>query len=255
MGDEETQVRTVARAVDLLLALQHGPTSLAKLSDHTGLTKPTAHRLLATLAHGQLVIQDPVSSDYMLGPGCFGIADAVLRGLGGLGILARPTLARLSADTQESVALHVSAGMQRICVEQVPSPQPVRYIARVGAANPLHTGSMGKVLLAFADPAELSALLAKLPLTPVTEATITDRAVLEAELALIRRKGYATSRGEQAAGVAAMSVPIFAPNGRIIAALSVLGPMERLPDEIMRRFRPMLIDAGREISDNLAAIA
>jgi DNA-binding IclR family transcriptional regulator len=242
------------RAIDILLALQHGSTSLARLCERTGLTKPTAHRLLATLAHGQLVIQDPITSEYMLGPGCLGIADAVLRGLGGFGMLARATLERLSADTRESVALHVPAGLQRICIEQVPSPQPVRYTARVGAANPLHTGSMGKVLLAYTDQAELGALLARLPLTAVTEATVTNRVDLEKELARIRRKGYATSRGEQAVGVAAMSAPIFAAEGRIMATLSVLGPTERITDEMMRKFRPMLVGAAHEISESLAAI-
>lgn len=252
MIDDEAQVRSVARAIDILLSLESGPLSLAKLADRSGLTKPTVHRLLATLRRGHLVIQDPASSDYMLGPGCLGIADAVLHGLVGLGTLARATLEELSITSQETVALHVPAGTQRICVAQVPSPQPVRYTSAVGAANPLHTGAMGKLLLAFSDEAERKELLARMPMSQVTDNTITDRAELERRLSRIRADGYAVSRAEQAVGVAAISAPVFAANGRIVTALSVLGPSDRLPDPVMAALCPVVIHAAREVTGSLA---
>jgi DNA-binding IclR family transcriptional regulator len=253
--EDQVLVRSVARAIDILLALQHGTVSLGRIAQRTGLSKPTAHRLLASLAYGQLVIQDPVTSEYMLGPGCLGIADAVMSGLGGLGPLASPTLRRLSVDSGESAALHVRAGLQRICVEQVPSPQPVRYTARVGASNPLHTGSMGKILLAFSDPGDLIDMLDRMTLSASTENTITDRATLETELNKIRMQGYAMSRGEQAAGVAAMSAPILRPDGLILAALSVLGPTDRLTDAKMQELLPLLQAGATEITDRVASSA
>jgi len=246
--EEQVLVRSVARAIDILLALQHGTMSLGRIAQRTGLSKPTAHRLLASLSYGQLVIQDPVTSEYMLGPGCLGIADAVMRGLGGLGPIALPTLQQLAEESGESAALHVRAGIQRICVEQVPSPQPVRYTARVGASNPIHTGSMGKLLLAYSDPSDLVDLLDKIPLTASTDATITDRSALEAELNHIREVGYATSRGEQAVGVAAMSAAVLRPDGVILAALSVLGPTDRLTDDVMAQLLPMVQRAADEIA-------
>jgi DNA-binding IclR family transcriptional regulator len=252
-SEDQLLVRSVVRAIDILLALQHGNVSLGRIAQRTGLSKPTAHRLLASLSHGQLVIQDPVTSEYMLGPGCLGIADAVMSGLGGLGPIARPTLEALSIDSGESSALHVRAGLQRICVEQFPSPQPVRYTARVGGSNPLHTGSMGKLLLAFSDPDDLSGILDRLPLSASTENTITDRRVLEAELNRIREVGYAVSRGEQAVGVAAMSAPVLRPDGVILAAMSILGPNNRLTDATLEKLRPLLIDAAREITERVSA--
>jgi DNA-binding IclR family transcriptional regulator len=250
--ENQVLVRSVTRAIDILLVLQHGTVSLGRIAELSGLSKPTAHRLLATLSHSQLVIQDPVTSEYMLGPGCLGIADALMRGLGGLGPIASPTLQKLSVDSDESSALHVRAGMQRICVEQAPSPQPVRYTARVGASNPLHTGSMGKVLLAFSDPADLTHLLDRMTLSAVTEATITERGVFEAELQEIRAEGYAVSRGEQAVGVAAMSAPILRTDGAVMAAVSILGPSDRLTDLAFERLRPMLLAAADEITDAIS---
>lgn len=251
MTDDNSPVRSVSRAIELLLSLEDGPQSLARIAEATRLTKPTAHRLLATLARTQMVIQNPATSEYMLGPGCLGIADAVLRGLGGLGLLAQANLEALSKRSQETVALHVPAGTQRVCVAQLPSPQPVRYTSAVGVAKPLYTGAMGKVLLAFAEEGDRRELFRRLTLTRVTAATVTNRNELERQIAEARRVGYAISRGEQADGVASISAPVFAANGHILAALSILGPSNRMPDSVMSKLRPMVVRCAAEVSQVL----
>jgi IclR family transcriptional regulator, acetate operon repressor len=251
MVDEESPVRAVTRAVDVLLSLEGGPQSLARIAEATGLSKPTVHRLLATLSNRQLVIQNPATSDYMLGPGCLGIADAVLRGLGGLGLMAQDVLESLAESSAETIALYVPAGTQRVCVAQVPSPQPVRYTSAVGVARPLYTGSMGKILLAFTEDSDRRELFQRMKMIAITPATVTDRGQLDSQLAEARLKGYAISRGEQAAGVASVSAPVFAANGHIMAALSILGPDTRMNERIMTRLRPMVIAAASEISGKL----
>lgn len=245
-------VRSVTRAVTVLRALEHGPQSLGRIALRAGLSKPTVHRLLASLGHRQMVIQDPATGDYMLGPGSVGIADAVMRGVAGLGVFLGPVLERLSDVTAETVALYVRAGLERICIGQVPSPQPVRYTAHLGAAYPLHAGSMGKVLLAYAEDGERRELLDQLPLRALTKTTVTSRAALEDELELVRRRGYATSRGERALGVASMSAPIFAGDGHILAALSIIGPETRLTDQVVGRLRPPLLAAAQEVTRQVA---
>lgn len=246
-------VRSVARAIDVLFALEHGRQSLADVARSTGLSAVTARRLLASLGEGDLVIHDPTTSTFMLGPGCFGMLDAVVRGGGGLDVIAGPVLARLGASTKETCALYVRAGPRRICAAQVASPLPIRYTARLGMENPIHAGSMGKVLLAFSDPIERQGILDHLDLVAFTNATITDREALERELGRVRRRGYAESRGERSEGVASISAPVFGADGRIAAALSVLGPSERLPDAAFARIRPALLAGAREVGARLAA--
>ena len=233
--------------------LEDGPQSLGRIAQRARLTKPTAHRLLASLAHRQMAMQDPASGDYLLGPGVLALADAVMRGVAGLGVLVGPVLERLAAATGETVALYVRAGLERLCIGQVPSPQPVRYTAHLGAAFPLHTGSMGKLLLAYLDGDERRQLLDQMRLDALTDRTITDRKVLEAELDDIRRRGHATSRGERTAGVASFSAPIFAADGHILAALSVIGPDTRLTDTQVARMRPSLLGAAQEVTQQVAA--
>ncbi|HZP96387.1 MAG TPA: IclR family transcriptional regulator [Candidatus Limnocylindria bacterium] len=247
------EVRSVDRALDVLFALEHGRRTIADISRSTGLSAVMVRRLLASLGSGDLVVHDPTTDAYMLGPGCFGILDAVARGGGGLDVIAAPVLARLGAATKETVALYVRAGPRRICAAQVPSPQPIRYTARLGMENPIHTGSMGKVLLAFSDALEREDILDHLDLVAFTSATITDRGDLERELQKVRRRGYAESRGERSPGVASMSAPVFGADGRILAALSVLGPSERLPDKVLAKIRPALLAAARDIGTRVSS--
>jgi len=239
-------VQSVTRAIRLLQALEQGPRSLSRLVDDTGLSKATAHRLLASLSFGQLVIQDPVSGEYLLGPGCFGIGDAVIRGYGGLNVLSTPVLERLRQETGETVALHLRIGVQRVCVAQLPSPQAVRYVARLGAAQPLYLGAMGKVILAFSDGDVQREILDRTTLKQVTERTVTDRAALERQLVEIRLAGFAISRGENVAGAASISVPVVGTDS-VIASLSIIGPEARMGDARMEELLPLLREGAEEI--------
>jgi DNA-binding IclR family transcriptional regulator len=244
-------VRSITRAVDVLFALTRGPQSLGRLAEVTGLSKTTVHRVLASLSYQHLTVQDALTGNYLLGPGCFAIADAMNRGSGTLAVIAGPVLSRLHELTQETVTLHVRAGAQRVCAEEFPSQHAVRYIAGVGAASPIHTGSAGKVLLAFMDPDERDELLSHVTFTRLTEATITDRETLERELRLVRRRGYAESRGERVVGGAAVSAPVWGPGGRILAAVSVLGPDSRVTSAKLQEMRPLVIAAAQQISNRI----
>src|SRR5258708_40047784 len=97
--------------------------------------------------------------------------------------------------------------------------------------NPIHTGAMGKVLLAFSEPAERDEILDRTELVAYTPATITDRAVLDRELARVHEAGYPERRGERSARVAAVSAPALGPDTLAIAALPGLGPREPLDHE------------------------
>jgi DNA-binding IclR family transcriptional regulator len=255
VADDNTPVQSVVRAADVLLSLLGGPLSLASIADVTGLSKPTVHRLLATLSLSQLVIQNHTTREYLLGPTCLGIADAVRRGLGGLDVIAGNHMQSLVVATQETVALYALVGTQRLCVAAVPSPQPIRYTAEVGATKPLYTGSMGKILLAFSDETRRRDLLDQMRLVPITTETITDRAVLEKQIIETRSQGYLVTREEQTEEVASISAPVFSANGQILAALSVLGPTVRMPDTVMARLRPMVIAAAADISRELGYVA
>lgn len=255
LGQDDMPVRSVARAIDVLLALVDGPQSLGAVAERTNLSKGTCHRLLASLAYRQLVLQDSTTSAYILGPGCFRFVEAMASGLGGIGAIARPTLDELWWQTGETVTLHIRIGAQRICIEELASKQVVRYVAGVGSTAPAYVGAAGKILLAFLDEEERERRIASLHLDAITEQTLVDRQALEDELGRIRQVGWASSRGERVVGAAAVSGPVFDREGRVVAALSVLGPEARVATEEQMAKLPLLVTAAaRTVSTNLSLL-
>lgn len=250
----EHPVAAVIRAMDVLLAVgSKGPAALAVICDDANVSKATGHRLLRTLSHRQLVIQDPDTGHYALGPGALVLADALTRGSDGIGLISKSILERLRDATNETVALHTRIGTYRVCVAEMPSLQPLRYTAGIGVSIPVHSGSAGKVLLAFLPPDEQRALLKRLKFKPVTERTIIDEGILEAELNVVAKRGYALSVGERILGAAGVSVPVCDASDRVCAALSLLGPENRLTMSAIEKFLPLLNQAAADMSEQLNA--
>jgi DNA-binding IclR family transcriptional regulator len=136
----------------------------------------------------------------------------------GIPLLARPALEALRDATGESVQLYVRRGEQRLCVAALESPHGLRTIVPVGALLPLDAGSAGKVLR-------------------------EDAAVL--------KRGWAESVEERQRGVASVSAPVYE-DGRVVAAVSVSGPVDRTTRQPGRRYAKAVIDSARHVEGALA---
>ena len=234
------RVQAIERGIDVLMALAAGPKTLSEVSRNTGLTKATAFRLLVTLAYQNLVVKD--ANTYALGPGCLRLMHGATRGIGAITPIARPWLTALSASTGETVTIHTRLGRERICVAEIPSPDPIRYTATIGATAALTVGSASRVLIAFEPPADRAVTLAELDAGEQ----------FRREVAEANEAGYALSAGERVPGAAAISVPIIGQGG-FVAALSVLGPEFRLAEDRRRAMLPELREAAASIGAALAA--
>ena len=228
--DSVSGVGVVDKSVAILDALAvRGPLSLAQLVDATGVSRPTAHRLAAALgAHG-LVGRDP-EGRFRLGLrllawGTRAAAPAELVES------ARPVLARLRDETDESAQLYVRDGDRRVCVAVAERPSGLRDTVPVGASLPLTAGSGGTVLLAWSAP-------------PDSLAGSTDRTGRFAE---VRAAGWAESVAEREPGVASVSAPVRDRDGSVVAAISVSGPIERLGRRPGRRLAPPVIAAAEAL--------
>ena len=248
----EPPVRSIARCLDVLSALSAGPAALREVASGVNLSKATAHRLLAALAHGAFVIQDPESGRYMLGPALLLAADSAIESFSGLGILAMPSMEGLRQASDETVALHIRVGSRRICIAELPSAQPMRFTCGVGETSPIHTGSAGKLLLAYASPETQSLIIDHGPLEALTDYTVTDPAALRAELDTIRERGWSDSRSERNPGAAGLSAPVFYDSDHIAAAVSVFGPEQRLTPRF-DELREPLLRAAAGVTDALTS--
>jgi DNA-binding IclR family transcriptional regulator len=246
------RVQSVERGIDILAALSEGPRNLTDIAVLTRLSKGTAFRLLASLSYRNLVVKDPTTTLYTLGPGTLQLLQGVMTGLGAFASVGRPALVHLWERTEETITLHVRLVNERVCIDEIPSPQSLRYTATVGSTAPLYAGSTGKILLAaIDDPIERARFIDSLPITPLTENTILDRAALRKEVDRARRLGWAMSVGERVVGAAAVSVPVS--GWGTVASLSVLGPSARLPRKVLMELVPVLRATAKEVEAALSA--
>jgi len=207
-------VGVVDKAVAVLAALERGPQSLADLVVSTGLSRATAHRLAVALeAHG-LVRRDE-DGRFMLGLRLIGLGHAAAEAVPGW-LDARPALTWLQEQTGEAVQLYVRDGDVRVCVESLEAPHELRTIVPVGARLPLDRGSAGRVLRDGASA------------------------------------GWIESVEERQAGVASVSAPVVDPSGRVVAAVSVSGPVDRTTRAPGRRYGAAVAEAATRISRSLA---
>ena len=68
-------------------------------------------------------------------------------------------------------------------------------------------------------------------------------------LAGVRRRGWAQSLGEREPGIASVSAPVRGPSGRVIAAVSISGPIERLTRQPGRLHAEVVVQAARQLTE------
>ncbi len=237
--DNSSGVGVLDKAVLVLNALEAGPASLAQLVQTTGLARPTAHRLAVALEHHRLVHRD-TQGRFILGPRLAELA--VAAGEDRLLAIAQPILAQLRDLTGESASLFRRQGDVRVCVAAAERTSGLRDTVPVGAALPMTAGSAAQILLAWEEPDRLHRGLRNAKFEATT-------------LASVRRRGWAQSVGEREQGVGSVSAPIRGAGGRVIAAVSVSGPLERLTRSPGRLHAGPVAAAAEKISEGMRRTA
>jgi DNA-binding IclR family transcriptional regulator len=226
----------------LLLLVTRTELRLTDVSVHLGVASSTAHRLLAMLQYRGLIRQDARTKAYQAGPSLDLLAFTVLKQLD-VRDRARPVLAKLNADLQETVHLGRLEGAEVDFVASIESPQALRVANRLGIAMPAHCTSTGKVLLAALSAEELDALYPDPDLTQMTRHSIASTAALKSELAAVRRRGHAISNEEGEEGVVSIAVPLR--SGTF--ALNISVPVSRMTRDLRRTALGRLSAAAAEI--------
>ena len=215
--------QAVDRAAQLLIQVVHrpGPVTFTELTAATGLAKSTTSRLLMALERNGLVQRDGRGG---FRPGEVFVSYAWRSGAeAGLITVAQPFLERLGVATGETINLGVASRSMVEQIAQVDSTYLIGGTNWVGLSVPLHCAALGKVLLAYGA--------AELPpgrLIRRTGYTITSREALQADLAEVRRRGYALTNEELEPGLVAVAAPVYRDGATVVAALSVSGPATRL---------------------------
>lgn len=245
-------VQVIDRALGMLevLAAEGQPLPLVKLSKRLGLPKSTAMRLLMVLEGHRFVEKSAESGLYRLGLKLFELGSKAVAQFD-LTERARPHLERLVSRTGETAYLSVLDGGEALVLERVESSRAVRVPASVGWRNPAHCTAVGKVLLAHTPESKLTAVLGKARLKAYTQNTITSVAQLREELRRVRERGFALDDEETEDGLRCIAAAVHEHSGRVAAALGILGPAYRIPDDSVATLAATVIGAARRLSAEL----
>ena len=200
------------KAMTVLAAIGERRMALPELTEVTGLPRATAHRLASALEVHGMVRRDG-DGRYELGQQLVALGRAAAAQQP-LAERARPVVAALAEATGESVQLFVREGDRRRCLVAVESAHGLRWIVPEGALLPLDVGSSGR-LLAGRDS--------------------------------VGEAGWLESVGEREPGVASVSAPVYDAEHRMVAALAVSGPIERIGREPGARFGADVVAAARRL--------
>lgn len=247
-------IQSLQKALEVIdeLACAGEPVGVSDLSRRLNLTKNQIFRVLKTLEQYDYVHQVD-SKCYQLGFKFFEIGQQILDQTD-LSHIAIPYMDELRNATGESVHLVVRDGFQGVCIARRESGALIRMSARVGRRYLLHAGACAKAILAFQPQYVFDAAVERYGLPAYTEHTVTDREALACHLAEIRRQGYAESDEDLDVNAYAVAVPIYDRTGRVNAAMSIAGPVQRFSSDDRISALSLLSDACDRISAALGAV-
>jgi len=226
--EENMAVKSAERVLRIfeLLAQHRDGLTIKEISEILSFPQSSTSNLIHTLL-GEGYLSQDVHRRYKLGPKLIQIGTIAMESLD-VSSQGMPYLKKLMEDVQETVFMAVLSDGQLVYVAKIDSNRSIRTTAQPGNRKPLYCTGLGKAFLAFLPENERKNILDHIELLPITKNTITSREKLERELETFADIGYAIDNEESEEGLFCLAAPVFGPDKKIHAAISVAGPKERM---------------------------
>jgi IclR family pca regulon transcriptional regulator len=244
---------SLARGLIVIQAFtqQNPQMTISQLSIKTGLSRAAVRRCLYTLTKlGFAGAED--GQRYALRPRMLTLSHTYTTS-STLSQSAQPILERMSATYRESFSVATLDGDEIVYIARTSVPSRVMAVdLHIGSRLPAYCTSMGRVLLAYLPPEQLEQYLSRAELTPHTTRTITSVEKLRLALRNVRRLGYALVDQELEVGLRSLAVPVYAPNGKVVATVNLSGNAPRMPVfDMQSHFLAPLRNAAAELGAHL----
>lgn len=245
----EAPIQSVARALGILECFHtHDELRLTEISSLMDLNKSTTYGIVRTLEAYGFLSQDPDTEKYRLGMSIFRLGNNIESPLRSL---ARISLGTLVQEFGETANLSVRSGDYNIYLEKLESPFSMRICTSPGQLFPLYLTAMGKCMLAYLPPEEVHDILSRTNYVQYTENSLMSSEEVLKELEIIKVQGYAIDNEEREFGLICVAVPVFNKQNELIAALSVSGPAQRMPEEKINEIQKKLRQEALKIQQSL----
>lgn len=246
-------IKAVDHAFDVLEALggDREELGVTELSRELGLSKNNVFRLLATFQERGYVEQNPKTEQYRLGLKVFEMAQVYLH-KSGLIRHARSVLNEMVAACNESSYISILRGDEIVYLDLMESRHTIKLMPRVGRRLPSFCTAAGKIQLAHQSEDDLERLFKERSMVRYTDNTVDDFGALLEELARCAEQGYSIDNQEYEDEVRCVAAPVRDYTRRVVAGISIAGPVFRMSDEVVNeKLVPLVVESARTVSSKL----
>ena len=242
-------LKGVQRALQVLEYIAIHPGRATDIADGLGLSWATLHRTLQQLEQGGFLQRDEASNHYSIGPRMYFVGSTYIANHQVVDV-AKPYLEEALKLPGITVQLVERSGFQSVPLYSSHSDEEITK-ATYGFHFPLHTGSKGQILLAYAGPEFIDRYLSH-ELERLTPHTLTKPRELRALLAQIRERGYATTVADIQLFTGSMAAPVFGADNKMVAGVCFVARKSLIENEKRREpFIEALLKAAHSISISL----
>jgi DNA-binding IclR family transcriptional regulator len=248
-GKKQKGIQSIHRVAAILdyIVKEGNNVSLSDMSRGLGLGKSTVHGFLSTLKDVGYVKQLSEGGNYSLDLKLFELGQAVYNSMD-LGKIVKPFLEQLSAEYGETVHLAVLSENEIIYLDKVSGTYAINMMSRRGARREAYCTAIGKALLAGRTDAEVRDIMKGHPIKQYTSNTVKSCEDLIADIENTRRRGYAIDDEEVEIGLRCVGAGIQDSQGKVIAAVSIAGPVTRMTRERIAERGLRILQVSKEIS-------
>ncbi len=240
-------LRDLTKILSLFNTFQAEERGISEISKSLEMQPSKISRMLRTLESEGFFERSPQTGKYRLGVGFFELGMAFAFHFP-LTKIIRPHIEQMARELSLTASWAILRKSKIIVMDRVQNQNIDLLSQRVGLNLPIHSTSLGKVLLAYLPEEEQDRILKSTSFERFTSETIVDRKVIKKNLVTIKEKGFATDEGETHADLNCVAAPIKNASGEVIAAINLMGEKSHTSVEEVRRLSDYLREKAFFIS-------
>ncbi len=212
----------------------------------------TAHQLMTSLVHEGFLRRLETTGGYGLGHELMMLAHKAVQRLP-MRDIALPHMRALVDSCNEAVFLNIydRNRQELFAAASVEADHELRYVVEMYKWKSLHVSAAGWSIMAQLSDDDRREIIERSQLSPMTENSITDAALLEAELEKVRARGYACTRGHRILGAVGLSAPIFGIDNHVAGSIGISLPEQRFSPEVEARLAGPLMACAQAVTREL----
>ena len=257
-GKKEDSANRFHVLSDILKRLVYSNASLgvSELSRELAKNKVYIHRVLSSLESMGWVSRDGASQKYKLGNELvtFGL---LLTSRFYLTKITLPYLYELSDISNETTAVCIRIGYERMWVQEIPAKHENRQTVILGQRYPLWMGASGQSMAAYLNDAEIDELfgIMRKELPTFQAGQPKDIKRYRNDLKEIKKQGYAISAGDYRPDICVLAAPIFDQSQVVTATIVIRGRLPEFNPNRAKKYIPVILEMANKINLEIKDLA